>query len=190
MKKGVVVVGNRSMSNAVFKHRSDEPTYFDLVGVPQAYNVDDEMLERQYLKAQKAVHPDHIKGSPRAKMQAAEKSAALNHAYGVLKDPIKRGMYLLAVVEGIEVEEEMTVTDSRLLMYVMDEQEKITDATAPHEADVLGQVYQVKWSELLVLIKNAFRSEDYEGVTALLNRLKYTAKLIKMAQRQALVLKN
>jgi murein DD-endopeptidase MepM/ murein hydrolase activator NlpD len=73
-----------------------ESDHFERLGLPRGYSVDPAALERKYLERSRAVHPDHTGNDP-ASLGA---SAALNEAYGVLRDPFRRAEYLLALAGG------------------------------------------------------------------------------------------
>ena len=63
--------------------------YFEMFGLDVHYNIDESALTVNYLKKQMSSHPD-IDGSEVA-------SSCLNVAYSVLKDPLSRAEYILAL---------------------------------------------------------------------------------------------
>lgn len=75
--------------------------YFDLLGLPQRFNLEPEVLEQAYLLRSRAVHPDYHTTATDAQRQASlELSAALNTAYTTLRDPFRRADYLLMLLGG------------------------------------------------------------------------------------------
>ena len=70
----------------------DANNHFAVLGLEPAYELDVGALERSYLSLQQRHHPDHATvGERRAAM---ERSGAINEAYRVLRDPVRRAEYL------------------------------------------------------------------------------------------------
>jgi molecular chaperone HscB len=79
--------------------------YFRVFGIPTAFDVDAADLERRYKEMTKVLHPDRFaRADPQARRASLERSVQLNEAWQILKDPIRRGEYLLSL-HGIEVGE-------------------------------------------------------------------------------------
>lgn len=75
--------------------------HFALLGLPRHYPLDLQKLERAYLKSSRLVHPDFFGGSSKEEQaQAMRHSALLNDAYQTLRDPVRRGEYLLRLLGG------------------------------------------------------------------------------------------
>jgi molecular chaperone HscB len=69
--------------------------HFDRLGLPRRFSLDGAAIEREYLARSRALHPDyHQLGSSAEQAASVELSAALNEAYGTLKDDYKRAEYL------------------------------------------------------------------------------------------------
>lgn len=75
--------------------------FFERLGLPRRFSVDDAELERQYLARSRAAHPDYFESAGTADRRASlETSAALNEAYAVLRDPFRRAEHLLQLEGG------------------------------------------------------------------------------------------
>jgi len=69
---------------------------FAVLGLPRRLTVDRQDLERRYLDASRAVHPDrHQTADDRTRALSLAASAAVNQAYRTLRDPVERGRYWL-----------------------------------------------------------------------------------------------
>jgi molecular chaperone HscB len=69
---------------------------FAVLGLPRGLALDGADLERRYLAASRAVHPDrHQTASEVDRELSLAASAAVNRAYRTLRDPIARGRYWL-----------------------------------------------------------------------------------------------
>jgi molecular chaperone HscB len=75
--------------------------HFDRLGLPRRFSLDGAAIEREYLARSRALHPDfHQLGGSAEQAASVALSAALNEAYATLKDPFKRGEYLLRLEGG------------------------------------------------------------------------------------------
>ena len=69
---------------------------FAVLDVPRRLTVARDELERRYLDASRAVHPDrHQTADERTRALSLAASAAVNQAYRTLRDPVERGRYWL-----------------------------------------------------------------------------------------------
>jgi molecular chaperone HscB len=70
-------------------------SHFVVLGLEPSFDLDAALLERNYLAAQQRHHPDRFAAGSVAERRAAmEQSTALNEAYRVLRDPVKRAEFL------------------------------------------------------------------------------------------------
>ncbi|MGA9039456.1 MAG: Fe-S protein assembly co-chaperone HscB [Terriglobales bacterium] len=80
--------------------------YFAFFGLPQKLNLDATVLEREFYKLSRKLHPDlYANAAKREQEWSLEQSSLLNDAYRTLKDPIQRTEYLLHL-QGVELEEQ------------------------------------------------------------------------------------
>jgi len=70
--------------------------YYQLFSLPEQYRLDSGMLDGRYRELQRLVHPDRFAGgSDQERRLSMQQAAQINAAYETLKDPLKRGQYLL-----------------------------------------------------------------------------------------------
>ena len=70
--------------------------HFQLFSLPQRYLLDRKELDIRYRDIQRSVHPDrYASASDQERRISMQQAAQVNEAYEVLKDPLKRGRYLL-----------------------------------------------------------------------------------------------
>jgi molecular chaperone HscB len=70
--------------------------YFEIFSLPQRYALDRGVLDVRYRDLQRSVHPDrYAGGSGQERRVSMQQAARINEAYQTLKDPLKRGRYLL-----------------------------------------------------------------------------------------------
>jgi molecular chaperone HscB len=104
--------------------------HFARLGVPAAIDVDPDLLETQYLRLSRALHPDfHGAADEPAREHANRNSALLNEAYRVLTDAHERAEYLLERIEPGALERWKTLPPN-FLMQAMELSEAVEDARA------------------------------------------------------------
>jgi molecular chaperone HscB len=87
--------------------------YFSVFGLVPALDLDLGMLEHQFHKLSRKLHPDRFaRASSNEKEWSLADTALLNDAYRTLKDPIRRTEYLLKL-RGAEIGEEHAGKDRR-----------------------------------------------------------------------------
>jgi molecular chaperone HscB len=85
---------------------SAEQTYFAMFSLPRKLTIDTTLLERDFYKLSRQLHPDlYARKSAEEQAWSLRQSSLLNDAYRTLKDPVTRTAYLLKL-EGIRMEDE------------------------------------------------------------------------------------
>jgi molecular chaperone HscB len=104
-------------------------THFQLLGLPEQFRLDAERLNRQFLALQTQVHPDKFAHLPEAERRlSAQWSTRVNEACDVLRNPVARARYLLAL-RGVDTQEETnTAMPMDFLMRQMEWREAIAEA--------------------------------------------------------------
>ncbi|MCH7993122.1 MAG: DnaJ domain-containing protein [Planctomycetes bacterium] len=78
-----------------------EASYFDLLGLQRTFAQDDARLATAFRAISRKIHPDRFAhGTEDTRLLATRLSAAVNHAYEVLKNPVRRAGYLLELAGG------------------------------------------------------------------------------------------
>lgn len=107
---------------------------FELFGLPVRWEVDLAALEKAYREAQKAVHPDRVaQGDAKARLEAMQKTSAINEAYKILKDPMRRAEELLRR-RGIVISDDAKMPQD-FLHEILDLREALEEAKAAKDLD-------------------------------------------------------
>jgi molecular chaperone HscB len=102
-------------------------TYFEILGLPERFDLDSAELERAYHERSKALHPDRFATAPAAERVAVlQRSMALNEAYKALKKPQSRAEYLLARA-GVTIGGNERL-DPTFLMEILELREELAEA--------------------------------------------------------------
>ena len=83
-------------SGELLQAPSETATHFDIFGLPHSFDLDLGQLEAEYKAMQRLLHPDKFTLRPAAARElSAALAARVNVAYATLKDPLKRGLYII-----------------------------------------------------------------------------------------------
>ena len=112
---------------------------FALFDLPVAFQVDSALLNERYLALQKSLHPDNFSAaSAQEQRLAMQKSAEINDALRILKDPIARADSIIALNTGErENLEEKSNKDIGFLMQQMEWRETLENIENRKDTDEL-----------------------------------------------------
>jgi len=84
------------------RHGGSGSDHFEVFGLPRRLGVDSRGLTAKFLELSRSCHPDRFAGAEPAELADVQRrSARVNDAYRVLRDPLARAEHLLEL-EGIE----------------------------------------------------------------------------------------
>ena len=117
---------------------------FALFDLPVAFQVDSALLNERYLALQKSLHPDNFSAaSAQEQRLAIQKSAEINDALRILKDPITRADSIIAINTGeTENPEEKSNNDIDFLMQQMEWRETLENIENRKDTDELNAFAQ------------------------------------------------
>jgi len=110
-------------------------THFERFGLPQSFDVDRELLDERYRESQRAVHPDRfVNATDQERRLSMQQATDINEGYQTLKDPLKRGRYLLQLVDRVFDEEHHISRDTAFLMEQMELREALGEVRSADNA--------------------------------------------------------
>jgi molecular chaperone HscB len=144
------------------------------------------MLASRYRELARRVHPDKFaQGSDQERRLSMQWTTLVNEAYQTLKDPVRRGRYLLGL-RGVELRDETdTAMDPRFLMEQMELREALeavrADA-APHKrlaelANDIQQRFESKTREFRESVAAA--SADARPARNAIREMQFLDKLLR-----------
>jgi molecular chaperone HscB len=118
-----------------------QQNHFQLFDLPERFRLDSEQLTRSFLALQAQVHPDKFAHLPETDRRlAAQWAMRVNEARDVLRDPVARARYLLAL-RGVDTQEETnTAMAADFLMQQMEWRESVAEAARDGDFDRLEQI--------------------------------------------------
>ena len=170
-------------AGAVRASTSSRPqSHFELFGLPAAFGLDQEALEKAYREIQAEVHPDRFAHAGDAERRASlQWTTRVNEAYRTLKDPVQRGRHLLEL-HGVDVAfETNTQMPTDFLMQQLELREELEAATGKKDASRLDRLRASLSSSKKVLEKEIAAAidteKDYGGAAELVRKLMFLDRL-------------
>ena len=155
---------------------------FALFDLPVAFQVDSALLNERYLALQKSLHPDNFSAaSAQEQRLAIQKSAEINDALRILKDPITRADSMIAINTGeTENPEEKSNNDIDFLMQQMEWRETLENIENRKDTDELTaftqEINQIRHA-ILSELSTALGEQQWDIARAITDKLRFIKKL-------------
>ena len=155
---------------------------FALFDLPVAFQVDSALLNERYLALQKSLHPDNFSAaSAQEQRLAIQKSAEINDALRILKDPITRADSIIAINTGeTENPEEKSNNDIDFLMQQMEWRETLENIENRKDTDELTaftqEINQIRHA-ILSELSTALDAQQWDIARAITDKLRLIKKL-------------
>ena len=155
---------------------------FALFDLPVAFQVDSALLNERYLALQKSLHPDNFSAaSAQEQRLAIQKSAEINDALRILKDPITRADSIIAINTGeTENPEEKSNNDIDFLMQQMEWRETLENIENRKDTDELTaftkEIDQIRYA-ILSELSTALTEQQWDIARAITDKLRFIKKL-------------
>jgi Fe-S protein assembly co-chaperone hscB len=155
---------------------------FALFNLPVTFQVDSALLNERYLALQKSLHPDNFSAaSAQEQRLAMQKSAEINDALRILKDPIARADSIIALNTGEqENPEEKSNKDIGFLMQQMEWRETLENIENRKDTDELTtftkEINQIRHA-ILSELSTALGEQQWDIARAMTDKLRFIKKL-------------
>ena len=155
---------------------------FALFDLPVVFQVDSALLNERYLALQKSLHPDNFStASAQEQRLAMQKSAEINDALRILKDPIARADSIIALNTGeTENPEEKSNKDIGFLMQQMEWRETLENIENRQDTDELTafaqEINQIRHA-ILSELSTALGEQQWDIARAITDKLRFIKKL-------------
>lgn len=160
---------------------------FAIFDLPVAFYIDQEQLNIRYLALQKSLHPDNfVHRSVQEQRLAMQKSAEINDALQVLKDPIARADSIIALHLGEQNITEKTSQDMVFLMQQMQWREQLEDIEHQQDNENLSKFrddIELQRQSILKQLADTLAMQDWQQAQILTDRLRFIRKLLLEIER-------
>jgi molecular chaperone HscB len=127
---------------------------FQVLGLPRRFAIDAADLERRFRERSRQFHPDRFAQAAAAERRVSlDRSTALNDAYRVLRDPVRRAAYLLRL-HGLSVDGEggagaKASLPPDFLEEIMELREGFLEADDPQERGAMIEKVRAQQAEVM-----------------------------------------
>lgn len=156
--------------------------HFELFGLAVGFEVDNTRLATTYRELQRKLHPDNFAhASERDRLLAVQKTSQVNDAYSILKSPISRAEYILALHHQDIRGEQQTLQDSAFLMQQMElheRMEELSSSTSPEQdiADFDDEI-TLEIRQYLRQFSQLIDAENFDDAANVVRKLKFLYKI-------------
>lgn len=167
----------KAMSSALAQN------HFALFALPERYRLDRKDLDARYRELQRTVHPDRFaSASDQERRLSVQRAAQINEAFETLKDPLKRGQYLLALRGHAIEDQQQTHQDPEFLMQQIDMREQLAEVRAQDDPlqvlDTLSRQIRSQYRDLEAALGQALDSgADIGQAVTLALRMQFFTRL-------------
>ncbi len=161
-------------------------THFELFGLSPSVDLDVKAIEAKHRELSLATHPDRlVTADARERRIAAEKSAALNEAIKVLRDPVRRAFYVLEL-KGVKLDTEDAAAKVKMPMEFLEEimeRREALEAVRGQKnlagAQKMAAEIRSAKDKSLAEAQEALRSNDVATATVSLGRVRYYSRFLE-----------
>jgi molecular chaperone HscB len=160
--------------------------HFEIFGLAPTLELDVKALEQKLRALSLEHHPDRFTtADARTRLAALEKTTALNDAFKVLRDPVKRAFYVLKL-RGVDLESDASAAQAKMPMAfleeVMERREQLERLKAKRElvrARAMADEIEREKAKALEQAKAALGRDDVTEAAHQLGRVRYFARFVE-----------
>ncbi len=157
--------------------------HFELFALPEHYRLDRKDLDARYRELQRTAHPDRFaNASDQERRLSVQRAAQINEAFETLKDPLKRGQYLLALRGHAIEDQQQTHQDPEFLMQQIELREQLAEVRIQDDPlqvlDTLSRQIRDQYRDLEAALGQALDSgADIDQAVTLALRMQFFTRL-------------
>lgn len=151
-------------------------SHFALFNLSEQFAIDINLLDQAYCAVQSQVHPDQFAASGDAQKRIAMQWATrTNEAYQILRNPLRRAVYLLQL-RGVDVGAENNITmEAEFLIQQMTWRKRVEESAATQNIDTLDALFaelhhekQTRLEKLATMLDSGANQTAKEAVRQLM----------------------
>lgn len=161
---------------------------FALFDLPVQFTLDTELLSQRYLSLQKSLHPDNFSAhSAQEQRLSVQKSAEINDALQVLKDPLLRAEAIIQFHTNEQQDIELKSTrDMEFLMQQLEWRETLESIeNAKNEAKLTAFISEIEQQQKQILqqLETALENKQWADALAINDKFRFIKKLFVEIER-------
>ena len=161
---------------------------FELFNLPVQFDIDSAQLSERYLALQKSLHPDNFSASSSTEQRLAmQKSAEVNDALHILKDPILRAESIIQIHTGENRDiEQKSQRDMAFLIQQLEWRETLENIeSAKNETKLTAftQEIELEQKKIIEQLTNLLAQQQWENALIVSDKLRFIKKLLVEIER-------
>tara|TARA_B100000768_G_scaffold133546_1_gene124324 strand:- start:1038 stop:1532 length:495 start_codon:yes stop_codon:yes gene_type:complete len=159
--------------------------YFEIFNLPEKFDIDLTVLQKNYREIQKKIHPDKFTTSTEnEKIQSMIKSTQINDAYKTLKLPLKRASY----ITSLHTDDKKIILPPEFLMQQMEWEEYFESIqTKKEKVNEFDSLIKNKKDDFIGLLQNQIdQKKDWDAAAITIHKLQFIEQLINKISQQLL----
>ena len=157
--------------------------FFEIFGLPVAWQVERGQLDSRYRKLQQEFHPDRYASQGATEKRLALQTASLiNQAYDSLKSPLKRAQYLLQLKQMDASQESHITSDGAFLMEQIELREELSevrDSADPWAAlESLRKGVEAGYLEQQNEFQGHYNAQAFDDALNTVTKMQFSSKLL------------
>ncbi|MBL8921827.1 MAG: Fe-S protein assembly co-chaperone HscB [Myxococcaceae bacterium] len=160
--------------------------HFEVFGLTPTLELDVKALEQRLRELSLEYHPDRfVQADAHTRLIALERTTALNDAFKVLKDPVRRAFYVLKL-RGIDLDNEASAAQAKMplefLEEVIERRERLEALKKTRDvakARAMADEIERDKGAALERAKAALAKDDLAGAAHQLGRVRYFTRFVE-----------
>lgn len=164
----------------MFDNNLTNENFFKIFKLDVNYSIDLKVLKNNFQELQKKYHPDNFIQNKEIYNQATIISSYINHAFSILKSPLKRAIYLLELNNYRYSEDEIINISPEFIEKQMDIYENINDAVLNNNLEKIRKMLLDNQDKINIIIKDIdknFSNSNYLEVKQNIQLLSFYEKI-------------
>ncbi len=160
--------------------------HFERFDLEENFELDLDLLEEKYLAFQQLFHPDKlVHKNKEEQIDLEHNSILINESYEILKDPLKRAIYLLKL-KGINIDSDSCEIkpDNATLIKNLELRELIFETSDKSTLNEIRKSCQNELKSILQKTKLEFEQKNYKKSALNLIEAKYLEKTISEIKKK------
>ena len=159
--------------------------YFEIFNLPEKFDIDLTVLQKNYREIQKKIHPDKFTTSTEnEKIQSMIKSTQINDAYKTLKLPLKRASY----ITSLHTDDKKIILPPEFLMQQMEWEEYFESIqTKKEKVNEFDSLIKNKKDDFIGLLQNQIdQKKDWDAAAITVHKLQFVEQLVSKISQELL----
>lgn len=153
-----------------------QKNFFEIFGLPVAFDVDITRLSELYRQLQRQFHPDRFAcASDYEKRVALQYTTYINQAYECLQTPLRCAQYMMELA-GYSQKDHTMQNSTAFLLQQMEWRDQLDSAKSSQQIDDLIKDAHAIAEECLIEFDQAYQAKNYDKAQLNIDKMQFVSK--------------